>query len=229
MKIENYFWEPLKFSSTDIWFWSDMHLGHRCESWLNPLWKVRGFETLEEHDECLIKSWNDNLKSSSVMFHLGDILFGANGQERIQTFLNLLNFKELYILSGNHSAGYKQILASSLIKEDGVRYLNYGDKIVYFVPNYLEMYICGQPIVCSHYPLVSWNGQSKGSWMIHGHCHGNLYKSELGKLLYNSSKIKDVGVECSSKPLSFSEIKTYFNNKENKTFDHHDNFTQNPF
>jgi calcineurin-like phosphoesterase family protein len=229
MKIENYFWEPLKFSSTDIWFWSDLHLGHRCESWETPLWKTRGFNSVEEHDQTLIERWNSSLKESSTLFHIGDILFGMNGEERLRNVLNRLNFKELYIMSGNHSAGYKQLLSQSLQRSDGVRYLDYNYKIIYFIPNYLEMFICGQPIVCSHYPLASWNGQSKGSWMIHGHCHGNLYKSELGKILYECCKIKDVGVECSPSPSSFNDLKCFFSSKENGTFDHHDSNTQNPF
>jgi len=229
MKIENYFWEPLKFSHTQVGFWSDLHLGHRCEYWETPLWKTRGFNSVEEHDQILIDRWNSSFSQFSTVFHLGDILFGKNGQERLYQILSKLYFRELYIMSGNHSAGYKQLLSLSDQSQDGIRYSFFENKIVYFVPNYLEMIICGQSIVCSHYPLASWNGQAKGSWMIHGHCHGNLYKSELGKILYSNCKIKDVGVENSPFPSSFSSLQREMKQKNNFTFDYHDSSTQNPF
>lgn len=229
MKFTNYFYEPLKLNKPDVWFWSDLHMGHKCESWENPLWKGRGFSSVEEHDFQLIERWNEKISNQSIVFHLGDILFGFGGEERLTNLLDRLNFSELYLMFGNHHAGMKQILEKSSITAEGIRYIDLNYKAVYFIPNYFEMFVCGQSIVCSHYPIASWNGQSKGSFMIHGHCHGNLHNSEVGKLLYNSCKILDVGVECCPYPMSFSEIKTFFNNKENKTFDHHDSKTNNPF
>ena len=171
MKLSNYFWEPIKIEHANVWFWSDLHIGHKCEHWETPLWKNRGFNSVEEHDETLIKRWNDKLNEESEVFSLGDILFGSHGEERLNSLFNQLTFNTLYVLPGNHHAGYKQLLNQSLTK-DGIRYSYFGDKKVYFVPNYLEIIVCGQPIVLSHYPLASWNGQAKGSIMVHGHCHG---------------------------------------------------------
>jgi hypothetical protein len=31
-----------------------------------------------------------------------------------------------------------------------------------------------QPIALCHYPLLSWDRQYYGAWMLHGHCHGTL-------------------------------------------------------
>lgn len=228
MKLSNYFWEPVKIEHANVWFWSDMHLGHKCEHWETPLWKNRGFNSVEEHDETLIERWNDNLGEESEIFHLGDIMFGSNGEERLEEVLNRLTFKTLYLFSGNHSAGYKQLLSKSS-EENGIRYLGFGNKKVYFVPNYLEIIVCGQPIVLSHYPLVSWNGQAKGSWMLHGHCHGNLWNSDIGKTLYIHCKIRDVGVEEVCYPISFENVRMRFKEKKNKTFDHHTKDTLNPF
>jgi len=228
VKLSNYFWEPIKIEHTSVWFWSDMHLGHKCEHWETPLWKNRGFNSVEEHDETLIERWNDNIGEESEIFHLGDIMFGSNGEERLEEVLNKLTFRTLYLFSGNHSAGYKQLLSKSS-EENGVRYLGFGNKKIYFVPNYLEIIVCGQPIVLSHYPLVSWNGQAKGSWMLHGHCHGNLWNSDIGKTLYIHCKIRDVGVEEVCYPISFENVRMRFKEKKNKTFDHHTKDTLNPF
>ena len=142
MKLSNYFWEPIKFEHTNVWFWSDLHLGHKCEHWEIPLWKNRGFDSVEEHDETLINRWNNKLNQESEIFHLGDIMFGSNGEQRLTDILNRLTFKNLYLFSGNHASAYKQLLSKSL-DENGIRYLDFGIKKVYFVPNYLEVIVCG--------------------------------------------------------------------------------------
>jgi calcineurin-like phosphoesterase family protein len=228
MKLSNYFWEPLKFAHTNIWFWSDLHIGHKCESWDMPLWKNRGFESIDEHDQTLIDRWNNNIKLDSIVFHLGDIMFGYGGEQRLFNLISNLKFNKLFLLGGNHHAGFKQLLDKSDV-HNGVSCMLINDnKQIYFVPNYLEIMICGQPIVLSHYPIASWNGQSKGSWMIHGHCHANLYKSDIGKILYKC-KIIDVGVENCSEPISMSGIRNIFKQKENLTFDHHNSETNNSF
>ena len=227
MNFTNYFWEPIKIEQPNVWFWSDLHIGHKCEHWEIPLWKNRGFDSVQEHDANLISRWNSNIKSTSTVFHLGDIMFGPNGAERLHSLLCQLNFDTLYLLGGNHHAGFKQLLYNSYSKS-GVRTVEIENKTIYVCPNYIEAVVCGQPIVVSHYPLASWNGQAKGSWMIHGHCHGNLYKSELGKILY-SCKITDVGVELCPKPKSFEELRKQFAEKQSKTFDHHTQQTLNPF
>ena len=76
----------------------------------------------------------------------------------------------------------------------------------------------GQPIVICHYPLASFNGQARGSWMLHGHCHGNLYKSEIGQPLYKTRTL-DVGVEKAPFPLSLTDLKGILGTKENLTYD----------
>lgn len=96
------------------------------------------------------------------------------------------------------------------------------------MPNYFEFFVDGQPIVASHYPLASWNGMAKGSFMLHGHCHNRLQESRVGKEL-NMGKIMDFGVENCPYPLSFAEIKEIMDNKPIIQTDHHDSKTQNPF
>lgn len=220
------FYKPIKLTLEDynVCFWSDTHFGHRCESWENPLWKIRGFDTLQQHDTMLMQRWNEVSTTNTTFFHLGDFIFGFDTIERFKTILNQVNFKTLYIMPGNHCSGWKQnfeFLHGNIMHLD-------NEKKVYFVPNYLEAIINNQPIVMSHYPLASHNGQAKGSWMLHGHCHSNLYKSELGPILYKA-KIIDVGVENSPKPKTLKDLKHYFSNRSNVTFDHHDETISNPF
>lgn len=221
------FYKPLKLTAAEdqICFWSDTHFGHKCISWSIPIWQVRGFSSLEEHDVGLIERWNAVSDCNSTFFHLGDFIFGFDTVERFKSLIHRLNFAVLYIMPGNHNSGWKQNFEE---QSKTVWHINENKKVV-FVPNYLEIIANGQPIVLSHYPLVSFNGQAKGSWMLHGHCHSNLYKSEIGPLLYKA-KIKDLGVENCPSPITLEELREEFGKySSNITYDHHTEETRNPF
>ena len=220
------FYRPLKITSEEakILFWSDTHFGHKCEHWSNPLWSARGFKSIDEHDNSLIERWNSVSTEQTTFFHLGDFIFGYDSFNRMNQIVNRLSFKHLYLMPGNHCSGWKQHFE----KIPGNIWNLSNNKKIFFIPNYIECYINGQPIVMSHFPIASWNGQGKGSWMLHGHCHGNLENSEIGPLLYKT-KTLDIGVEKYNFPASFKEIRAVFAQKPTLTYDHHNSNTQNPF
>jgi calcineurin-like phosphoesterase family protein len=224
--MKDFFYKPLKVNEKEenILVWGCLHYGHDPTSWEVPLWKMRGYDSVISHNIGIKRNWESKANHNTVGFLLGDTIFGMNAEYRLKALFEELSFKALYVMPGNHQAGWKQLFEAS---EDGVLHLN-SEKKVFFVPNYLECVINGQSVVMSHYPVASWNGQSKGSIMIHSHCHGNLYHSEVGKSLYKA-KIIDVGVEKCPAPLNFREVRKIFNDRENVSFDHHDNKTQNPF
>jgi calcineurin-like phosphoesterase family protein len=217
--MKDLFYKSVKIKSTDhdVLFWGCMHYGHDPK-WDVPIWKTRGYNSSFEHDEGLIFNWNKKAGASTIGFLLGDTIFGHNADERLITLFKRLDFKELYVLPGNHQAGYKQLLErvqDNILLPAASEY-----KQIHFVPNYLEAVVNGQTIIMNHYAQATWNGQHKGAWHLHSHSHGNLYKSELGKLLYKS-KTMDVGVEVCSEPISFAELRAKFRGYDQITFDHH--------
>lgn len=216
--MKDIFYKPIVIQDKEdrIFFWSDMHLGHACTSWDHPLYAQRGFATLEEHDSTLIRRWNQTVSIDSIVFNLGDMMFGYNGYQRILNCFEMLNFKTMYLLFGNHMAGTHQVFEGV---EGNVLQIN-SEKQVVFCPNYIEANINGTMCVLSHYPIASFNRQNKGAFMIHGHCHGNLYETELGQILYKR-RVIDVGVEKFTQPVSFGEIKRLLKNKAD--FNRHDN------
>lgn len=217
LPLKDLFYKPIKVvdKEDNIFFWSDLHLGHSCEHWEEPLWRKRGFDTLEKHDETLVRRWNEKVRPGSTVFNLGDMLFGRDGERRLLNYFDRLNFGTMYLMFGNHTAGTRQVFESlpQNVLEIG------PEKKVVFCPNYLEAFVNGTHCVMSHYAVASFNGQGKGAIMIHGHSHGSLAASELGKLLYRA-RVVDVGVENFPSPLSFREIKGMFKN-EPISFDHH--------
>lgn len=210
------FYSPIKVTHDieEILFWSDCHFGHKCEKWPVPLWQARGFSSVEDHDEQLIERWNSVSTPNSVFFHLGDFIFGTDTIERFKRHVQSLKFKTLYMMPGNHCSGWKQVFEE---QRHNLWDLRDGRRVI-FIPNYVEVVANKQPIVLSHYPLVSFNGQGIGSWMLHGHCHGNLHDTEVGNLLYKA-KVKDIGVECTTQPITMAQIKQEFDRKDALNFE----------
>ena len=217
--MQDLFYKPVQVKSKDhdVLFWGCLHYGHDPK-WDVPIWKTRGYNSSAEHDEGLIQNWNSKANANTIGFLLGDTLFGYMGDERMLTLFNRLSFRELYVLPGNHHAGYKQLIAT--LPPDNVLVIN-SEKKVHFVPNYLEVAVNGQLIVCSHFPILSWNAQAKGSYHLFAHVHGNLGRSELGKMYLNTGLNCEVSVEVNPFPLTFGEIRAIMRSKKASTPDHH--------
>lgn len=177
-----------------VWFTSDTHFGH------NNIIKYsrRPYRDKHEMDEAIIENWNSRVRPDDVIYHLGDVFF--TGVERAIEVLNRLNGQKFLVL-GNHDKVIKQS--------------NEVQSLFTSISDYREITVEGQAIVLSHYPMMTWNKSGRGSWMLHGHCHGNLkYPFE--------AKIHDVGVDPNGYfPISFQEIQKIMSNKKISIIDHH--------
>lgn len=221
--------KALKFNTTkdsNVFFFSDFHASHERDFILGP----RGFKDAKEAKETLIKNWNSKVTCNDIVFLLGDTVVGA-GTEALNVFNELLfslNYKAIYIMPGNHPSGYTQKFYE-VLNMNGIddfyrlsfRPSDHQDKMAHLIPNYFEITVDNKFIVLSHYPIFSYNNISKNAWMLFGHCHNNLSKSELGKE-YLKGKVLDVGPESIGNfPISFSELSVILNLKENLDIDHH--------
>jgi calcineurin-like phosphoesterase family protein len=232
--------KTLKFrgKDTDFFFGGCLHHNHNPK-WPVPLWKQRGFNSVQEHDVHQIKKWNEVCNETSIVFLLGDSIFHDSSGENFKKLINQLRFKELYLLPGNHVSGWIQNYKRELqfqyidsISHTGeiifevyplIEYVNH-DKNVIYVPNYLELDINGIQIILSHYAIRSWNKMARESWMLHSHEHLANLESDLGA--ENNGKIADVGYETLLKyndgaPISVEKLRKFMNKKEYKPIGHH--------
>lgn len=206
-------------SPDNVLFWGCTHYNHD-PSWDEPIWKQRGFSSAIDARESLITNWNSKSNENTVGFLLGDIMFGKGGKEEFLSIINRHNFRELYVCSGNHFAGFNFSL-EDLTDVDGNYYFSENKKLI-FCPNLFEVVVNRQPLVLSHYPILSFNGQSKGYWHLFSHVHGNLDNSEMGRRYLNSgAKVYEVSVEKNLYPISFYELKSIMDKKRPVSFDHH--------
>lgn len=220
----------LKFVDNEVsrvFFFSDFHHSHDPE-WDVPLWKLRGFNSIEEHDRVLMENWNKKVSENDIVFYLGDLIVGA-GKEGYNTFVNTLlklEFNTLYVMPGNHYSGFKQLFDGNFAHDSidqflRIKILSELRESIYFIPNYYEISVNGQSIVLCHYPILSWNKMSQGAWHLHGHCHGNLHKTKWIENNYYKGKVLDIGPECNNEPISFNELKQIFKSRIELKVDHH--------
>lgn len=170
------------------WFTADTHFGHR--NILN-LGEGRPFASIEEHDEALIDNWNARVRAHDVVHHLGDVSF--LDPARTEAILSRLKGR-IHVVIGNHDRkGHLQ------------RYLEAG--LITSVGTLVNVHVQlgtdsrdgHQVVVLCHYPLLTWEGAHRGTWMLHGHCHGTLPPTDQPRM--------DVGVDCTGfAPTSFEEV-----------------------
>lgn len=226
MNWKELFYKPLKIKgdSNNILLWGCIHAHHDPVHWESPIWHRRGYKSALDHAEGLVKKWNEKANNETIGFLLGDTMFGQGGADKFINLLEQLSFKNLYICGGNHFSGFHQTF--KLCKEN-VYYLE--DKSVIFCPNYFEAFINGQAVALGHYPILSWNGQAKGSIHFFSHVHGSLDESQLGRDYLKQCKCIEVSVEKNPYPISFAESLELVKDKPNFAPDHHTSDIHNPF
>ena len=171
-------------------------------------WKDRyvGRQRAKEMDSMLEANWNSKVTSNDDVIHLGDIHFGRT--DKLIQLLRRLNFKNLYIIWGNHDTSMKDF--KTIIHF----YPDLKDRI-HFLGNMEEISIEGQKIVLCHYAMRVWNKAHRGAWHLYGHSHGSLEGEEWGKSF-------DVGVDANNYfPISFEEVRERMNKRTFKQVDHH--------
>lgn len=181
----------------DLFFASDTHFGHaNIIKYAN-----RPYESVEEMNEALIDNWNSVVGKQDDIWHLGDIAWwNRKSDVPLTKLLGRLNGRK-HLALGNHDEG----LPTDALEDNFVE-----------IVNYKEIRMNRQKMILCHYPIFSWNGMYKGSWMLHGHCHGNInYANE------NTTRL-DVGVDVHNwTPVSFEGIVDILGDKVFEAVDHH--------
>lgn len=185
-----------------IYFTSDTHWYHKnIIQYCN-----RPVQSVEEMNELLIQKWNDRIRPSDEVYHLGDFAF-CNRTRAEEIFTRLHGIK--FLIRGNHDGKQVDHLAWEWIRD-------------YYVLKVSDVYETNddkfasyhQPIVLSHFPMISWDGMVHGSWHLHGHCHGTLKDTGALRL--------DAGVDVwNMGPVSYDEIKAKMALRTVVPVDHH--------
>jgi calcineurin-like phosphoesterase family protein len=183
----------------NVYFSSDLHLNHH-----NIIKFGRNFKDVEEMNKTIIDNINDICQHNDLLVLLGDTLMGNKDYNDFCSKINC----NIMILYGNHCNinRFEEVTQPNLL----------------YHGHYLELFINNKQIICSHYPMIHWNNQKDGSFMLHGHNHG--YESDILKEIHQCRSM-EVGIDCyyeeygEWKPYSFTQIDEKL--KNNKLIDRH--------
>lgn len=185
----------IRFSAEDadrLFFTSDTHFNHA-----NILgFCGRPFKDTKEHDEELVRRWNEKVSADDLVFHLGDVCFG--NYEHNRDVLDRLN-GNIYLILGNHDMR-------------DVR-TKYKDRFVGISMQAL-INVDGQQIILNHCPLACFPGsyRKKPVWQLYGHVHTSPYSEgvDVKRLIGNGALFPsqyDVGVDNNDfRPVSYREL-----------------------
>ena len=147
---------------------SDTHFGHKgvCHfTRKDGVTKLRPFDTPEEMDEFMVKTWNERVKPNDKVYHLGDVVINRRA---LQTLSRLNGDKVL--IRGNHD----------IFRDDEYRQ--------YF--RELRAYHVMSGMILSHIPLHA-DSLGRFGTNIHGHLHANRVRkargvdARTGEILYS--------------------------------------------
>ena len=194
----------MKFENQNVFFTSDLHLGHK-----NVIkYSNRPFADVETMNRILLENINKTVGPNDTLFILGDFIFGKPKQAI--NALDQIVCQNRHLIIGNHD---EDVLESKEFRDCFTSIHDYLE--IKVKDSSLERGV--QKIALFHYPILEWVAGHKGSWMLHGHTHGNLTIPDQLK----NKRILDVGVDCQNyKPISYNEIKVKFKNCEDII--HHD-------
>jgi calcineurin-like phosphoesterase family protein len=156
---------------------SDTHFGHAgvCRFTRNDgVTKLRPWDNAEEMDEAMVQAWNERVRPTDKVYHLGDVVINR----RAMKTLSRLNGDKV-LIRGNHD-----IFPDTEYRE-------------YF--RELRAYHVMSGMILSHIPLHV-DSLGRFGTNIHGHTHANRvmkvrgFNAKTGEMLYSDEP--DVRYHC---------------------------------
>ena len=114
-----------------IFITSDLHLGHDKPF----IWLERGFSCIEEHDNTILKLWNETVSPDYTVYLLGDVML--NDTDTGMKYLEKLN-GIIHIVRGNHDTDRKMLLyteSPNVAETAAALYLRKG-KYTFYLSHY---------------------------------------------------------------------------------------------
>ena len=138
-----------------IFLTSDTHFGHDREF----IWKVRGFNSVEEMNEIIVQRWNDTVSAEDDVYILGDVILGDPSNIE---YVKRLNGK-LHIVLGNHDTSKREEMYHNL--PNVVEVAEVGIRLKYKKHHF----------VLTHYPMMTGNLEKESlkqmGLNLYGHTH----------------------------------------------------------
>jgi len=141
--------------------------------------------TRQAHHDWLVDGVNSAVGRNDVLWVLGDCVARRDAEE----FRSRVRCKDLRLVRGNHDAPHTESIFTQ-------------------VHDLFNLFWGGKWLVLCHYPMKSWYKSHRGSYQLHGHCHGNLPPHDDLQM--------DVGVDVLGRPVSVDEVLSAMREREER-------------
>ena len=203
-----------KFNSyKNVFISSDIHFNHKNILQYCPERNIDGINlgtaTPEQIDiavnkmnELILKNMNDSISHGDLHIIVGDVCMGQG--EKMLPMIERMN-GDVLLIKGNHDRTLSKLIG------DHPKFVGVHD------------YYCFNPrksvsIVLSHFPMASWDGQSRGSIHFHGHLHG----APVQVIDAHKKRIFDVGIDNNNlKPHLLNDVIERMLKIPGPSHDHH--------
>ena len=150
-----------------VWYSSDSHFRHKMVAGL------RGFDSIDEHDQVLVDNWNAVVKPDDFVWHLGDV--GLGNELGVLACASHLNGRK-HLITGNHDPcwpGHRDSRKRQRL------WLDYFESVQAYAKTRIE----GRTVLLSHLPYLGAGDHTaeerhslfrlsdQGEWLVHGHLH----------------------------------------------------------
>lgn len=137
-----------------IWVTSDLHFGHDKEF----VWKARGFSSVGEMNETIIKNINDIVNEVDTLYILGDLALCPIDEAKY--WLSQIKCKNIVVIIGNHDTDAR----IKLYEELGFK-VQFGGRLRYGKYHFF----------LSHYPTLTANPGEDKLTLAHVNLYGHTH------------------------------------------------------
>jgi calcineurin-like phosphoesterase family protein len=141
---------------------SDLHFFHAS---MNEHMDNRGFGSVEEMNDYMIKQWNSRVRHGDDVIVLGDFSV-SNKAAEVNDILKQLKGRK-YLIVGNHDRFLKD--------------KDFNAELFKWIEPYKEVSDNKRKVILSHYPVMCYNGQYRvdeqgnpKTYMLYGHVHNTF-------------------------------------------------------
>lgn len=154
---------------SDVWFTSDLHLGHGFVA------KLRGFDSAEEHDAEIMENWARKVHKGDQVWVLGDLAVTSSAA-RIELLIGRIGTLPgvKHLIPGNHDACHP-------MHRDSHKYQSLYSRGFESVQPFARRRVNGTEVLLSHFPYEAdhtdearysqYRLRDEGRWLLHGHVH----------------------------------------------------------
>lgn len=185
---------------------SDQHIGHKFVS------EIRGFSSVQEHDEVLAEHWDATVRPNDIVYVLGDIAINPRRDNPFEWFQARPGIKHLVM--GNHDPVHPLFGSKALKEQQRPEWL----ETFATMNQFLRVSVNGIKFMVSHFPYRGEGSRElperysefrlpdRGLPLLHGHTHSHRVVTRAPEDVKWNRQIH-VGVDAwNFTPVSDAEI-----------------------